>query len=181
MKTKAQLEERITQLEDRCRRQEEALKALSKEAGVQVLMGGRFNSGSAPYVKPAGAPVLSDDVWNSRVMPVVAAAIRQHGVLVQNDEGFSHESYLDLGRGIYGRSERIVIPRLAGEMIVGLLNAAADFGRECYAAGIRQGTSILKQLAEGKISEDEFEDRVAREKALDAQSHKKYQLNKHSE
>jgi hypothetical protein len=173
MKTKAELEQQVMALKAQVERQYETIRRLSGDEGIVVQFSGDAFAGfAAPYVKADGK-----DAWRDGVMPVIARVIREHGIPHNPVDGFACEPRLDLGRGIYGRMDSFVVPRVAGLMLIDLINAAADFGRKCYAQGVQVGSDVLAQLARGEISQDEYEDRIAREKAQDMQAHRKARLN----
>lgn len=172
MATKAELEAQIASLEATIREQGRTLAALSSASAMEVRLpwkGYGGNRGSAPLIKSKGF----DDVWLQKVLPLVVKAILKHGTL-STIHGCSHKSETDLNDSIYASGDRYIIPAIAGEILLELLNAAAEFGRLCYSDGVREGSNILKQLADGKITEENYEDRVAREKAIDTQDHKRY-------
>jgi len=72
-----------------------------------------------------------------------------------------------------------VIPLLAGKIIAEMLTGVADYGAAIYRQGYNEGLSLVKNLADGKISAADFEDQTTRQRCRETQKHKRYRIQKY--
>lgn len=181
MKTKLELEQEIERLNGIVREQSKALGKMTNKIGVTISLPAwahGANSGSAPYIKPDGS---NDDVWRHKVLPIITKALTKQGIEFGHELGAFGGSSLDLHEGHYGCEKSCVVPELIADILIEFMNAAADFAREAHAQGIREGTSLLKQLANGTITASSYEDQIAQEQACDVQAHNRYRKRRHKE
>ncbi|MHB1309880.1 MAG: hypothetical protein ACYC23_22645 [Limisphaerales bacterium] len=175
MATKQELEKQIETLNGEIREQARALQLLSSDVGMEVGLPWREYTGNR-----GDAPLITDekrnDVWLKKVLPIVARVISEKGISA-GISGASHDSVLDLNDS-HSHGKRYVIPSIAGEILIALMNAAAEFGRLCYRDGVAEGAGLLQQLANGQMTASDFEDRIAIEQAGRIQKHKQYRSRK---
>jgi len=179
MPTKKELEQEVSRLELVIAQQSKVVGKLSKKFGVTVNLPWAphgSNSGHAPYIKPNGS---DKDVWRYKVLPIIISVIEKHGTERSHDLGTFTESFLDLHEGFRGGEKSLVIPKEIADMLIDFMNAAADFAREAHAQGIREGSSLLLQLAHNQTTISDYEDRIGREQALDVQAHNRYRRRKY--
>lgn len=178
MPTKQELEAEINRLKGVINEQRRALEAVH-DRGVTVIMpppGGEHNSdiGTAPHL------AFNKSNWRGLVLKPVMAVLRQHGV----KDGMhipGAPAELRLSDGYLSSGERWHLPTLTAVLVTDLLNDLAEFTSACYVAGLKDGTSLLKQLAQGELTVSELEERLALEEARTKNNaYKKLKVVKHA-
>lgn len=176
MPTKKELEIfRLTALVNEQRRALEAV----HDRGVTVIMPkvGREHMaafGTAPHLSRNKA-----GDWTALVLTPIMAALRQHGVKY-GPHIPAAPAELNLIEGSFSEGERWHVPLLTSVLVTDLLNGLAEFTSECYVAGLKEGTNLMTQMANGKLTVDDLEDRVAMEAARTKNNaYKKLKVLKH--
>jgi len=165
--TKTELEQKIEQLQREISQQRRALEQV-KDEGMEIIIppkGWEHNQVmcQAPYL---GDTKAKRDPWRFKVMTAIFDTVREVGI--RKSSGIGAEEYLDCHEGSLG--EHYVVPNVAGKALIAFMNAAADCAAQCYAAGFKDGASLLKQLANQTVKPSDFEDQLALETAKENQN-----------
>lgn len=179
MPTKTELEAKIAALETIIRNQVKALDQV-RDAGliVEIPLPGWEHNQSLTHAHTFSGERCK---WEKGVMKLFFSLVRQHGVKAGWPEGTFAQNHISLTEGS-GTSETFLIPVLAGKFLIELINVAGDYGNACYSSGVREGSNLLKMLAQNQIKPEEFEDRLNREKSKELQNqHRRLKVKKYKD
>lgn len=157
---------RIEQLEADLRERDKAVRILTAQEAMEIKLPW------ATYATIDGdAPRLSGGKdLGERMLKILEPALNKHGAKLPH---VPTAKSLDLQeRGYHGPRSGFVVPIVWGEVMAEIIDCAAQFGRECYAAGFERGSDLLGKLTAGAISADQFEESLDREKAIRRQENK---------
>lgn len=175
MPTKAELEAEITVLQNTIQKQSKALTELSQQECVRIHLPVWEH-----HALTGGAPNIKDDsgidLWREQVMPAITKVIEELGVST-NTPGACASPTIRLHESSYREPKNFIVPRIVGEFICSFLNAAATFGKVCYARGVEQGTELLISLAQDKITLTDLEDSVKLENKIKTNSEGKFRIH----
>lgn len=167
MKTKAELEKEIELLKQVIEKQKrEAALLESRYVCVRIPNPNSIRFSHAPYVG-----TMKEDSWREKVAPVIFTMLRAHGE-VRDFESPWPKKTLDFADAGRCHGDWVNVPVGVAELVMDLVNAAGDFGADCFRKGFETATGMLRQLAAGEVSAEEFEDRAVRERIRDTQSNR---------
>lgn len=162
MATKKELEDRIASLERMCREQRKALDNFGQASGMEITLPAAEHhtaKGDSPYVR--------DSALQNKLIPLIGKALEKRAVNEKTCGGASCRYDLSLHDEYLCRpGPTFIVPAIWGEVMVDILDAAAEFGRECYAKGHTEGSNLLRRFVANEITVDEFDDSVDRERAI---------------
>lgn len=159
MKTKRQLEDRIAELEACVRELDKAVTSLSSEVGMEIILPGVHRdapNGDAPRL-------FGEDGIAERLMRIMEPALRKHGAKLSHTIPAKSIRLHDNSYRVQG--DRILVPVIWGEVMVEIADAAAEFGRLCYAEGVEHGSNLLTRMSRGELTAEELEDGVEKAKS----------------
>lgn len=158
--TRAQLQARVAELEAELLERDRALAALASRQAMEVVLPGPPGDGArgvAPHLPDA--PGLTE-----RLLLALEPALRRHGTKLRPAAAATlrlHDNPCRLP------GETLLVPLAVGEALAGVVDAAADFSRECYAEGFQRGADLLARVARGDLDLGQLEAGV--EKARERQ------------
>lgn len=161
--TRAQLEARVAELEAELLKRDRALAALASRQAMEVVLPGAPGDGArgvAPHLPDA--PGLTD-----RVLRALEPALRRHGTELR----YPAAATLRLHDNPYRLpGEALLVPLAVGEALADVVDAAAEFSRECYAEGFQRGADLLARVAKGDLDLGQLEAGVDRARERQGQA-----------
>jgi len=166
--SKLQLESKIDELQKKINNLEKGIHILSKNNGMEIKLP------QCERDMPTGdAPHLSHQKGlTEKLICILEPALRKHGVKLSCTSPAKSLTLKDNIHRSYG--DTILVPTIWGEVMVDIIDCAAEFGRLCYAEGFKNGSNMLVRMSRGEITTEQFEDGL--EKAARRQERKDVKL-----
>lgn len=167
--TKKDMEDKIAEMERKISAQARALEAFAKTDGVEIELPPHY------YMSAIGdAPHIRDGSLQKKLIPLMCTALKKHGANHEETGRIVAKAHASMRSGCSHDGGTVTVPRIWGDIMFAILDAAAAFGRECYADGYANGSDMLGRLVAGEVTADQFEESAEREKAIRRQERKDF-------